>query len=172
MVAMQSRNPTALEKLQYASEERVQAMSVTRWEVSSKISPFVTVNGDGTGLVYSGNPPGSPAEFQGLTIAGSILRSGLSVKGNHPFPPGSIGKNYFEVEVLDSVESRCVISLVRCAPTNSSAAPCALDSAANASCIKTCRAHIAARRLIAVMDILEGAMYRRVTERNTARGIS
>jgi hypothetical protein len=94
------------------------------------------------------------------------------VKGNHPFPPGNMGQNYFEVEVLEFVESRCVINLVRCALTNSLAATCALDSAANASYIKTCRAHIAARRPITVMDIFKGTMTGTVTERNTARGIS
>jgi len=40
-----------------------------------------------------------------LVYSGSFLGSGLSVKGNHPFPPGNMGHNYFEVEVLDSVES-------------------------------------------------------------------
>jgi len=90
MVAIQSRNQMAIEKLQDASEERVHVIPVTRWEVNPIISPFVSVYGDGTSLVYSGN----------------FLGSGLSVKGNHPFPPGNMGLNYFEVEVLDSLESR------------------------------------------------------------------
>jgi len=89
MVAIQSRNRTAMEIFRDASEEHVHAMSVTRWEVNPIISPFVGVIGDGTSLVYSG----------------SLLPWGLSVRGNHPFPPGNMGPNYFEVEVLDSVES-------------------------------------------------------------------
>jgi hypothetical protein len=112
MVAMQSRNKSAIEKLQDALERPMQPMSVTRWEVNPIISPFVSIGGDGTSLVYSGNSPGSPVGFQGLTIAGSFLGPVLSVKGNHPFPPGNMGQNYFEVEVLDSVESRWVINLV------------------------------------------------------------
>jgi hypothetical protein len=106
MVAIQSRNQTAIEKLGDTSEEPMQPMPVTRWEVNPIISQFVSIGGDGTSLVYSGNLPRFPAEFQRLMIAGSFLESGLSVKGNHPFPPGNIGKNYFEIEVLDSVESR------------------------------------------------------------------
>jgi predicted transcriptional regulator len=119
MVAMQSRNQAAIDKFQNTSEEPMQPMSVTRWEVNPIISPFVSIGGDGTSLAYSGNFPGFPAKFQGLTIAGSSLGSRLSVKGNHPFPPGNMGKNYFEVEVLD-FSGRCVINLVRCALTNSS----------------------------------------------------
>ena len=61
MVAIQSRNRTAMEKLQDASEEHLHAMSVTRWDsVNPKISSFVSVIGDGTSLVYSGNLPGFP----------------------------------------------------------------------------------------------------------------
>jgi ankyrin repeat protein/predicted acetyltransferase len=177
MVAIQSRNQMAIEKFQDASEEPMQPMPVTRWEVNPINSQFVSIDGDGTSLAYSGDFPGFPAEFHGLMIAGSFLGSGLSVKGNHPFPPGNIGKNYFEMEVLDSVESRCVIYLVRCAPINSSAATCAatcaLDSAANASCIRNSRAYIAARRLITVMEIFGGGTKTRaLTDRNTAKGIS
>jgi hypothetical protein len=94
------------------------------------------------------------------------------VKGNHPFPPGNMGRNYFEVEVLDFAESRCVISLVRCAPTNLSAVSCALDSAANVSCIKSCRGPIAARRPFSVMDTLEWTLTGYLTEGHTAKGIS
>jgi predicted acetyltransferase len=68
MVAMQSRNQKAIEKLQDASEEFMQPMSFTRWEVNPIISPFVSLGGDGTSLVYSGNLPGFSAEFQALTI--------------------------------------------------------------------------------------------------------
>jgi predicted acetyltransferase len=81
MVAMQSRNQAAIDKFQNTSEEPMQPMSVTRWEVNPIISPFVSIGGDGTSLDYSGNLPRFPPEFQGLTIAGSFLRSGLSVKG-------------------------------------------------------------------------------------------
>jgi predicted acetyltransferase len=172
MVAIQSRNQAAIEKLEEASEKHMQPMPVTRWEVNPIYSQFVSIGGDGTSLVYSGNLPRFLAEFQRLAIAGSFLGSGLSVKGNHPFPPGNIGKNIFEVEVLGSVESRCVINLVRCAPTNSPAVTCALDSAANVSYIRTCRAHIAARRLITVMDIFVETQTGTVTGRNTARGMS
>jgi hypothetical protein len=94
------------------------------------------------------------------------------VKGNHPFPPGNMGINYFEVEVLDSVESRCVVNLVRCVATNSSAATYALDSVANVSCIKACRAPMAARRPFTVMGGFEGTVGRTFTERHTARGMS
>jgi hypothetical protein len=94
------------------------------------------------------------------------------VKGNHPFPPGNMGINYFEVEVLDSVESRCVFNLVRCASTNSSAATCALDSAANISCIKACQAPISARRPFAVMEAFKRTISGNLTEGHTARGIS
>jgi len=90
-----------------------------------------------------------------LVYSGSPLGWGLSVKGNHPFPPGNMGLNYFEVEVLDSVDRWCVFSLVRCAPTNSFAGTCALDSAANVSYINGCRAHIATRQLISVMETFE-----------------
>jgi predicted acetyltransferase len=172
MVAVQSRNQTAIKKLQDSSKEPMQPMSVTHWEVNPIIFPFVSIGGDGTSLVYSGNLPGFPAEFLALTAVGSFLGSGLSVKGNHPFPPGIMGEGYFEVEVLDSVDSKCVIDLIRCAPTNSSAATCALDSAANTSCIKTCQPHIAARRHITVMEVFGGTMTGTATERNTARGIS
>jgi hypothetical protein len=172
MVAIQSRNQAAIEKLEEASEEHMQPMPVKRWEVNSINSQFVSIGGDGTSLVYSGSLPRFLAEFQRLVVAGSFLGSGLSVKGNHPFPPGNIGKNFFEVEVLDSVEGWCVINLVRCAPTNSSAGTCALDSAVNASCIRTCRAHIAARRLITVMEFFVETQTGTVTGRNTARGMS
>jgi hypothetical protein len=94
------------------------------------------------------------------------------VRGNHPFPPGNRGKNYFEVEILDSVDSRCVVNLVGYASTNSSAATYALDSAANVSCIKTYRAPMAARRPFTVMEGLEGRITGILTERHTARGIS
>jgi hypothetical protein len=83
-----------------------------------------------------------------------------------------MGINYFEVEVLDSVESRCVVNLVRCASTNSSAATYALDSAANVSCIKDCRAPMAARRPFTVMGCFDGTMAGTLTGRDTARGIS
>jgi predicted transcriptional regulator len=166
MVAIQSRNQMAIEKLQDASEDLMQPISITHWEINPIISPFVSMGGNGTSLAYSGNLPRFPAEFQGLTIAGGLLGSGLSVKGNHPFPPGNMGKNYFEVEILDSVESRCVIDLPRCAPTNPSAATYALDSAANASCIKTCQGHIAARRPITVMDLFEGTIIGTLTRRD------
>jgi predicted acetyltransferase len=172
MVAIQSKNQKAIEKLQDASEELMQPMSVTRWDVSTIIFPFVSIGDDGTSLIYSGNLPGFTAEFQALTITGSFLTSGLSVKGNHPFRPGNMGKNYFEVEVLDSVESRCVVNPVRCASTNLSAATCALDSAANVSCIKACRAPMAAHRPFTVMEVFDGTVTGTLTERHTARGIS
>jgi hypothetical protein len=94
------------------------------------------------------------------------------VKGNHPFPPGNMGINYFEVEVLDSVESRCVFNLVRCASTNSSAATCALDSAANVSCIEVCRAPIIARRPFSAMETFEWTITGNLMEGHTAREIS
>jgi hypothetical protein len=68
MVAMQSRNQKAIEKLQDSSEKLMQPISVTHWEVNPIISPFVSIDGDGTSLVYSGNLPGYTAEFQVLTI--------------------------------------------------------------------------------------------------------
>jgi hypothetical protein len=67
MVAMQSRHQKAIENVQDALGEPMQPISVTRWEVDPKISPFVSIGGDGTSLV-SGNLPGIPVEFQSLTI--------------------------------------------------------------------------------------------------------
>jgi predicted acetyltransferase len=170
MVAIQSRNQAAIERLEEAEEELMQPMPVTRWEVNPVNSQFVSIGDDGTSLVYSGNLPRFLAEFQGLAIAGGFRGFGLSVKGNHPFPPGNIGKNFFEVEVLDS-GNWCVINLAKCAPTNS-AGPCRLDSAANASYIKTSQTYMAAHQLITVMDIFGKRMTGTVTDRNTARGMS
>jgi hypothetical protein len=65
MVAMQSRNQMAIEKLPDPSGELVQPMSVTRWEVNTIISPFFSMGSDGTSLAY-GNLLGFPAEFHNL----------------------------------------------------------------------------------------------------------
>jgi hypothetical protein len=68
MVAMQSRNQKAIEKLQDPSGELMQPMSVTRWEVKPIISPFVSLDTAGTSLVYAGNLPRFLVEFQALMI--------------------------------------------------------------------------------------------------------
>jgi len=90
MVASQSGNSKAVNILQSGSEKHMPVKALTSWDFDPTVSSFVSIDNDGTSLFYSGG-------FRGFR---------LSVKGNHPFPPGRIGKNFFEVEVLDHVENR------------------------------------------------------------------
>jgi hypothetical protein len=105
MVAIQSRNETAIEIFRNASMERMLTSPITSWEVDPTISSFVSTSGDGTKLTYSGKFSPLTTKFPALMIIGNSLGSEFSVRGNHPFPPGHMGRNYFEVGFLGSAKT-------------------------------------------------------------------
>ncbi|KAF8534445.1 hypothetical protein BDD12DRAFT_895913 [Trichophaea hybrida] len=86
MTACQSWNTFALQ--QFANQVHPTFSSVfpcSKW-VSEQACVSIQLQEDGTGLLYSG----------------TSTNTRCSVKGDHPFPPGSLGTNYFEVSVIES----------------------------------------------------------------------
>ncbi|KAF8539827.1 hypothetical protein BDD12DRAFT_909826 [Trichophaea hybrida] len=86
VTSSQSRNALALQKFaEMAHPPSSPVFPPAKW-VSEQTCVSIQLQGGGVGLLYSG----------------TLASTKCSVKGDHPFPPGNLGTNYFEVTVVES----------------------------------------------------------------------
>jgi hypothetical protein len=99
MVATQSRNPWTLEQLTAVPCScSTPVIPPTAWTINYT-STSIELEDDGIGILY----PGQHFTASPDTIGNCLGRTELacSVTGNHPFPPGDLGPNYFEISISE-----------------------------------------------------------------------